>query len=233
MIQKDKPLTYIETHAARGLYDLGSAEALKTGESQSGIDQILEKKIQKQNEDNTYLDIIQNIKKTYSPKTYPGSPLIAAHILRKTDTIHLAELHPREIEHLRKNMKSFKNVFIKQEDGLKMANGLIPPTPRRGLMLIDPSYELKEEYEQMADFLTTMHKKWPVGVLTLWYPILKADRHAPMINSLKKVITNSYVHEIRFNRIKNHGLLGSGMFIVNPPYTIDQYTKASNLFQFT
>ena len=141
LTQKDKPLSYIETHAGRGLYDLGSDEALKTGEAQAGID-LAEGWFPA---DHPYIQRLTECRAMFGPRAYPGSPMIAALGLRETDTIHLAELHPQENAALKANLGDF-GANIQKRDGFEMALALTPPTPRRGLLLIDPSYEVKDDY---------------------------------------------------------------------------------------
>lgn len=229
LTQKDKPLCYIETHGGRALYDLQSKEALKTGEAAAGIEKLLRS-------DKTlppYSTVLANLQTQYGQHTYPGSPLFAAHFLRTGDVAHIAELHPQEIKHLQKVFeRSPKRIHIHHEDGYIMANSLTPPTPRRGLMMIDPSYEIKEEYQETASFITKMHQKWPVGVIALWYPILPSGHHIPMVDTLKNACPDALCHEVSFNAIKDHRLKGSGMFIINPPYKTEEHClKIDNLFK--
>lgn len=223
MIQKDKPLTYIETHAGRGLYDLSSKEALKTGEASFGILRLLADNLIPQT--HPYSQMLASIRDDFGSHAYPGSPLIACKLLRQTDLIYLAEMHPQEHLALCQNLKCYK-ADIHHEDGFKMANALIPPTPRRGLMLIDPSYELKDDYEKATNFIIRMHKKWPVGVILLWYPLLDPPRHQEMINTLTQAnLPQTLCHEVPFPKAqKNHRLCGSGMFIINTPFGLEEET---------
>lgn len=110
---------------------------------------------------------------------YPGSPLIAAQLLRSTDVIHLMEMHPAEHKALKRAMRGH-NVHIHQRDGYEGVLAISPPTPRRGLVLIDPSYEIKTEYLRVADFVIGLHEKWPQATVMVWYPILKAGLHEAM-----------------------------------------------------
>jgi 23S rRNA (adenine2030-N6)-methyltransferase len=228
LVQKDKPLSYIETHAGRGLYDLISKEAEKTGEAIAGIESFLSTNAIPDN--HPYISIIAKLRKKFGSTIYPGSPIFAANILRSQDSIHLAELHPQEVEHLRRAMAHYK-VNIHQKDGLKIAGALIPPTPRRGVLLIDPSYELKDEYMKMANFVSKMSRKWPVGVITLWYPILPAGAHKPMLEALQTAHTDALCHEVFFkNTNQNHRMQGSGLFIVNPPYGTKEHCRVISSF---
>lgn len=223
LVQKDKALTYIETHGGRGLYDLQAPEALKTGEAAAGIISVRDNLPA----DHPYSRVLDDVIARYGTDAYPGSPLLAALMLRSYDRIHVAEMHPREVEDLRRAMKGFSTVKVYAEDGLKMANGLIPPEPRRGVMLIDPSYEVKTEYDDMADFITRMHKKWPVGTIALWYPLLQKNAHKYMLEALERQdFPKTFRHEVTFPVLRpGHGMCGSGMFFINAPHGLEDQAR--------
>jgi 23S rRNA (adenine2030-N6)-methyltransferase len=211
---KAKPLSYIETHAGRGVYDLQAEEAVKTGEAAVGIG-LAEALFPP---DHPYRQRLDEARAAYGPTAYPGSPLIAALGLRETDTIHLAELHPQEHGHLEAAAKDW-GAHVYRQDGFQLALSLTPPTPRRGLMLIDPSYEVKVDYDAIPRHLTAIHRKWNVGILILWYPILKAAAHVPMLRDLGTAFPEALSHEVRFPLVRaGHRMVGSGLFVVNPPY---------------
>lgn len=217
LTQKDKPLSYIETHAGRGVYDLGADAALKTGEAAQGIGRA-EPVFPATH---PYRQRLEETRAAYGPRSYPGSPLIAALGLREGDTIHLAELHPQEFAHLSAAAKDW-GAHVQQQDGFTLALSLTPPTPRRGLMLIDPSYEVKSDYDAIPRHLAAIHRKWNVGILILWYPILSAAPHASMLRALAATFPDALRHELRFPPArKGHRMEGSGLFIVNPPYGLD------------
>jgi 23S rRNA (adenine2030-N6)-methyltransferase len=228
LVQKDKPITYIETHAGRGLYDLGDEAALKTGESAAGIS-ILEQRLDK---DHPYRQRLNETRFKYGPEAYPGSPLIAAMTMREQDTIHLAELHPGENAILAEHLTQW-DAHIRQEDGLQMALSIAPPTPRRGLMLLDPSYEVKADYEAIPKALEAVARKWNVGIFALWYPILTSGTHGPMLSELSQKFPDALRHEVRFPAVREgHRMMGSGMFVINAPYGTEVETaRLSKLFQ--
>ena len=227
LVQKDKPLSYMETHSGRGLYDLGADEALKTGEAAAGVLQV-EHKFPS---DHPYLHRLAEARAQFGPMAYPGSPLFAALSLRDTDTMHLAELHPGEVKHLRANMMQW-GAHIYDAEGFSIAHALCPPTPRRGLMLIDPSYEVKADYETIPKTIGQLHRKWNVGVISLWYPILDSGSHVPMLAALMGQHEGALRHEVRFEPIRDgHRMLGSGLFILNAPYgTVDEAARLTELF---
>lgn len=220
LTKKDKPLSYLETHAGRGLYDLGAPEALKTGEAAAGIERV-EAWF---SPDDPYARVLRETRRLHGSRAYPGSPLVAALSLRPEDSLILAELHPREGEALARNLQPH-GARIERRDGAAMAVSLTPPTPRRGLLLVDPSWELKDEYETIPTLLDTVHRRWNVGILMLWYPLLPDARHAPMLRRLEAAFPIALRHEVRFPPARlGHGMEGSGMFIVNPPWKLPDRT---------
>ncbi len=215
MVQKDKPLTYVETHAGRGLYDLTAPEAEKTGEAAKGIAK-LESVFPGTH---PYRQMLEKARSRHGRTAYPGSPLIARTMLRPKDTLHLAELHPQEHRALEELLQG-TGAHVYREDGFHLARRLTPPDPRRGLMLIDPSYEVKQDYLALPPFLADMHRKWNVGVLMLWYPILTSGSHQPMIKALEGMdFPGALHHQVSFPPARpGHGMVGSGLFFVNAPF---------------
>lgn len=224
LTRKPKPLTYIETHAGRGLYRLASPEARKTGEAAQGIEA---------HEDWLPPPLARALaltRATHGQDAYPGSPLIAAHLLRDTDTLHLAEFHPQEHAALTETLGS--RATIHRTDGLDLALAITPPTPRRGLLLADPSWEVKTDYDRLPDTFAKIARKWNVGTLILWYPILKDGPHRAMVRRLEARHPDHLTHEVRFPPVREgHRMEGSGLFLVNPPYGIaDEAKRLSKLF---
>ena len=221
MTAKDKPLTYIETHAGRGLYDLGSAEARKTGEARAGI-AVMEAKFAP---DHPYRRILAQVRARWGKDAYPGSPLIAGLSMRPGDALRLAELHPAEHAALVQTMLGFPGEIVKR-DGWDQALAIAPPNPRRGLMLIDPPYEVKTDYERAAKVVAQVARKWNVGVIALWYPILTDAPHTAMLGTLSAEIPGLLISEIRFPPARpGHGMTGSGMAVVNPPFGLAEEAR--------
>ncbi|MCH2094102.1 MAG: 23S rRNA (adenine(2030)-N(6))-methyltransferase RlmJ [Rhodobacteraceae bacterium] len=218
MVQKEKPLSYLETHSGRGLYDLGSAEALKTGEYSQGIDRLRESLAPA----SPYLRALRQIEAQHGPKAYPGSPLIAQALLRDCDTAHFAELHPKEFSELCAALRG-TGAHCHKRDGFEMAQALCPPTPRRGMMLIDPSYELKDDFARLPKIIAQLHRKWNVGVIALWYPILTTHAQTTMVKALCRAHPQALSHEVRFAPVRsNHRMIGSGLFVLNPPFGLTE-----------
>lgn len=214
---KDKPLTYIETHAGRGLYRLDAAEAVKTGEAEAGVGR-LEGAFPA---DHPYARRLAEVRARYGASAYPGSPMIAALSLRPGDALHLFEMHPREHAALSEAMAPF-GAAVRREDGFRGALSLCPPTPRRGLILIDPSYEVKDDYAALPRFVAALRRKWNVGIVVVWYPILEDARHRAMLEALRADDPGALVHEVSFGPAREgHRMIGSGLFVANPPWGLE------------
>ncbi|WP_187430243.1 Ribosomal RNA large subunit methyltransferase J [Roseobacter fucihabitans] len=214
LTRKDKPLSYIETHAGRALYDLADPSALKTGEAAQGIERVA----QWFTADHPYARVLAATCAAHGACSYPGSPSIAAQLLRPADNLHLAELHPQEHAALDFAMSAY-GAKCYQRDGFELAHSLCPPTPRRGVMLIDPSYEIKSDYNDIPRHIARISRAWNVGVICLWYPILTSRAHDGMIRTLRAQHPAALAHEVSFPPARaGHGMIGSGFFVINPPY---------------
>lgn len=230
LTQKDKPISYVETHSGRGLYQLDADEAVRTGEAAAGI-----RRAQREGwfgPKHPMARVLQSVQARHGAMAYPGSPLIAANLLRDQDSLHFAELHPQEYAALSLTLSSF-GAKVYRQDGCELAQSLLPPTPRRGMVLIDPSYEVKADYDRLPGVIAKLHRKWNVGVIALWYPILTDNRHVSMIAALKAAnYPKAICHEVRFAPAREgHRMVGSGMFVINAPFGIeDEMGRLSKLF---
>jgi 23S rRNA (adenine2030-N6)-methyltransferase len=227
LTRKDKPLSYIETHAGRGLYDLADDAARKTGEADAGIEKVLARLDPQM----PYRHVIESLRRKHGPHAYPGSPLIAAELLRPQDSIHLAELHPQEHAALMAAMQGSR-ARCHARDGFDLAVSLCPPTPRRGLLFIDPSWEVKADYIQVPRHMSRIAKLWNVGIIALWYPILTSSAHDKMLETLENAHPEGLRHEVRFPPARDgHKMVGSGFFVTHPPYGLAQFAaEISRLF---
>lgn len=214
LTRKDKPLTYVETHAGRGLYDLTAPESQKTQEAAQGIDRALAEGWLEA--DHPLMQALTAIRASRGPDAYPGSPLIAGHFLRWEDRAHLAELHPAEFRALQQ-VAGFATLHA--QDGFQMAQAICPPSPRRGMLLIDPSYEVKTDYATIPRQIGLIAHKWNVGVIALWYPILTDHRHLGMTAQLVTDFPDALISEVHFAPARpGHSMIGSGMWVLNPPW---------------
>ena len=224
--KKDKGFIFIDSHAGAGKYLISDPYMQKNKEYLQGIEKILQLK-----NDNIflkkYLDLVKSINFNSDLKIYPGSCFLAARSLRPNDNLYFFELHPKEFLNLKKNFENDSRVIIENRDSYQRLNKLLPPKEKRAVILIDPSYELKDEYEKVSEMLSDCYKKFPLGVYIIWYPVLKNKKSEKFIfNVLKKKYKNlSHVEMITDNL--NNGMQGSGLFILNCPWSIENDIKKS------
>ncbi len=223
---KDKPFVYVDSHSGAGLYRLDSEEARKTAEYETGIGRLFAQ-LDDYPELSSYGAVIRQLNPKGALKYYPGSPAIAEAMLREQDQLVLMELHNREIDVLRKNMGRDRRATIHHRDGFEGLSAILPLAVRRGLVLIDPSYEIKEDYQDTLDAVISAWKKWPVGIFAIWYPILsrKRDRSRWLLEQLSRVpFANLLVAELAVSeQAEDYGMHGSGMVIVNAPWQLDEH----------
>ncbi|MBD1390118.1 23S rRNA (adenine(2030)-N(6))-methyltransferase RlmJ [Neiella sp. HB171785] len=217
--QKPKPLDYIDTHSGAGLYNLNTKTANKLSEHLGGIGKL---KAEDYPEVSRYFELLKASDPSGELNFYPGSPLLAKLMLREGDKSWLTELHPQDYKHLVNNMGRDRRIRVSQEDGLKRLKGLLPPQSRRALVLIDPSYEIKTEYQQVFDAIAHGHKKFATGVYALWYPVVERAR----IDKLDQQFINSGIANIQRFELgtsadsDEKGMTSSGMYVVNPPWIL-------------
>ncbi len=226
---KDKPFVYLDSHSGAGLYRLDSEEARKTAEYETGIGR-LSAQLGDYPELSSYDAVIRQLNPKGALQYYPGSPAIAGAMLREQDQLVLMELHNREIDVLRKNMGRDRRVTIHHRDGFEGLSAILPLPVRRGLVLIDPSYEIKEDYQHTLNAVVSAWKKWPVGIFAIWYPILsrQRDRSRWLLEQLARVpFANLLVTELAVSeQAEDYGMHGSGMVIVNAPWQLDEQLSA-------
>ncbi|HEX3948847.1 MAG TPA: 23S rRNA (adenine(2030)-N(6))-methyltransferase RlmJ, partial [Steroidobacteraceae bacterium] len=204
------------THAGRGLYDLSGGEAVRTGEAKEGIARIRD--LSGPQTLQTYLDL------TRSPGAgkYPGSPLIAARLLRPDDRLIAIEKHPEEFAELKKTLAIFATTRVVEADGYERLAALLPPPERRGLVLIDPPYESDDEFERAANALIEAQRKFATGIYMLWFPI----KSAAAANAFAGEVANTGVSKLLRIDIDlgtqpkggKERLSAAGLLIVNPPF---------------
>jgi 23S rRNA (adenine2030-N6)-methyltransferase len=178
-----------------------------------------------------YLDCIAAENITEELNTYPGSPFILARLLRPQDRLKLFELHPKEIDILRHNISELecaKQIDVYAADSFSRLRGLLPPPSRRGLVLIDPSYEDKQDYRYLEVAIEEAMQRFATGCYAIWYPILSRRESAALPDRMKKICAahkRSWLHtELRVeNAPGERRLQASGMFIINPPWTLEKH----------
>jgi len=221
MAQKSAPICYIDTHAGAGGYSLLCSEAKKTDEFSRGIGLLWgEKGLPPPL--NEYRALVERFNEGRALRNYPGSPWIARQLLRKQDRLELCELHPKDHPLLARLFKAERRISCHFGDGFKRSLALVPPVERRGLVLIDPSYEIKSDYAQVVQHIKELYKRFATGTYALWYPLVDEQR----VRTLEKAFIRSGMRNIELYQLdisEDHsqpGMTGSGMIVVNPPWTL-------------
>lgn len=220
--QKEKPFFYLDTQAGRGVYDLNSGPALKTKEADFGVKKIMAQPLVPQGLE-AYVDLIKSCQK--SPDEYPGSPLIVRHLLRAEDRMVLTELHPEEFALLKNLFAQDKQVVVQQQDAYQALKALLPPTPRRGLVLIDPAFEVVDEFDRIIKGLKEALQRWPIGIYMIWYPIKEKLEVANFKRKLKNLGLPLLDVSLQIFPDTDEGLINTGVAILNPPYQLDVSLK--------
>jgi len=226
--RKDKPLRVIDAHAGSGIYDLGSAEAQRNAEFRTGISRVMAA-ASPPLELEPYLAAVRALNPDANTlRRYPGSPQIACHLLRPQDHLELLELHPQALALLRRSFGHDARVHIHDRDSYEGLPGLVPPPERRGLVLMDPSYEVRQERAAVLGALSAGHARWPGGTWLVWYPLLRDPHTARLPAKLTATgMRKIFRAELQVESEGHMGLRGSGMLIINPPYGLD--TALGNL----
>ncbi|MGE5651229.1 MAG: 23S rRNA (adenine(2030)-N(6))-methyltransferase RlmJ [Bacillota bacterium] len=236
--QKDAAYMYIDTHAGAGVYELDTGYAAKSAEYETGIARLWERK------DlppalGEYLQLVKEMNPSGKMRYYPGSPYCAEKVLREQDRIRLFELHPSDGKILEDNFRKLeahaaaqgqrsgargKRVMIQKGDGFTGFKALLPPPSRRGLVLIDPPYEVKDDYRKVKETLDDALKRFATGTYAVWYPVLQRMESRQLPDKLKRLPANGWLNvtlSISGPAPDGFGLRSSGMFIINPPWTLE------------
>jgi 23S rRNA (adenine2030-N6)-methyltransferase len=236
MNQKDAAYTYIDTHAGVGVYALDSAQATRSGEYEDGIARLwgrddLPPALAE------YVDVVRALNPSGKLRYYPGSPYVAEQVARPEDRLRLFELHPADIKHLVDNFRKLeahkaeqgerargRRILIDYKDGFQGMKALLPPPSRRALVLIDPPYEVKLDYKHVRDALEEALERFPSGTYAIWYPVLQRMESRQFADRLKRLPAKEWLHvtlTVATPGPDGTGMHSSGMFILNPPYTLE------------
>ena len=231
--RKDTPFCAIDTHAGIGLYDLRGEHAEKTGEAAAGVERLAGQVLPF--EMGPYWQAVKSVNRSVKAgalQWYPGSPRLLRALMRASDRLLLAELHPEDVETLRAEFARDPQVHVRAMDGYTALKALLPPEERRGVVLIDPPFEVKDEFAQLQRGLSEAWRRWPTGVYAIWYPIKEfapvrafhawLRDHAPAETLATELLIHPAVREDRLN--------GCGLVIVNPPWKLDQ--QLANVLPF-
>ena len=223
MAQKDKPFWFIDTHAGAGCYSLDSGYATQNAEFERGVTLLWER-------DDLpaplaeYVALVKRINPDGQLKLYPGSPLVALELLREQDRMRLFELHPTDSEILQQNFAGHgTQVLMQTADGFGALKAMLPPPTRRALILIDPPYEEKQDYQRVLSALREGLKRFAGGVYAVWYPQLQRAESRQLPEQLKQLPVKSWLHvalSVQAPSEDGYGMHGSGMFILNPSWLL-------------
>ena len=221
--QKEKSYWYIDTHAGAGVYALTEGYAAKTAEFETGIARLWNRNdLPAALAD--YVEQVSAINADGNLRLYPGSPYLAWRLMRPQDRMRLFELHSTEIEVLRHNFRDAgRRAMLYAGDGFEGIKALLPPAPRRALVLIDPSYEDKRDYARAITCLEESLARFATGVYAVWYPQVVRPESQRFPEQLKRLQSTDWLHvSLTVSRPPSDGfgLYGSGMFVLNPPYTL-------------
>lgn len=231
LTQKPGAIRYVDTHAGIGAYGLHTSTAQQTQEYLKGIGALwdaphLPPALA------AYVKCVKHFNGGGLLNAYPGSPWFAQHLLRPQDRLELCELHPQDYPALCRQMASDKRVHCHFEDGFKRAIALMPPIERRGLVLIDPSYELKDDYAGVVDTLKHLHKRFATGVYLLWYPVMDEKRIKTLCQRLIATgIKRIQRYELGLDTpAEASGMVATGIIAINPPWGLMEDMQQSLVF---
>ena len=221
LLKKDKPFCYHDSHAGAGLYSLLSEQAQKTSEYQTGIGKLWSLQVQSPAIQH-YVKLIKQLNPDGELAFYPGSPQIAARLLRRDDSIQATELHPTDYPILASQFSRRRHSRIENMDAWAGFKAMLPPLHKRGLVLIDPPYELKTEYQDVVNGLTLAYARFPQATYAIWYPVIERSAIEAFINA---IVATGIKDQLRIELCtlpdsEGFGMTGSGMLVINPPYTL-------------
>jgi 23S rRNA (adenine2030-N6)-methyltransferase len=224
MTTKDSPMAMLDAHAGIGHYDLTGIEAIKTGEWRGGIGALLQAKHGSEVSSllQPYLDIVRGLNADGTLQHYPGSPEVAARLLRKTDRLLLNELHPEDYETLAVRYAGRSNVKVSSVDAITAVKAVLPFHERRGLVLVDPAFEVTNETEKVTQLLKQGLRRMAQTCFVIWYPVTTPNFADAFCNALTFEHAKSALRAELLVRpaADEGGLAGSGVVVVNPPWIL-------------
>src|SRR3984957_2218710 len=232
---KQAAFRVIDTHAGAGVYDLAGEEARRGGEWLTGIARIMQARFSETTMPllKPYLDIVRAFNPQSPLKTYPGSPLIARALLRPQDRLTACEVAPKARKLLIDALRRDTQAHVVDLDGWTALPAFVPPKERRGLVLIDPPYEQKDEFERLAEGFTEAFAKWPTGSYLLWYPVKSRRATDSLARHVAQAVgagaTPGKALRVEFSvapQTATAGLTSAGLLVVNPPWTLAAELKA-------
>lgn len=225
--EKDKPFLYLDTHAGAGRYQLSGEHAERTGEYLEGIARIWAQESVPE-ELKTYLEAVSVLNPRGDLRFYPGSPLIAAHLLRDNDKLNISELHPSDFPLLRNEFSRDNRARVVREDGYQQLKSQLPPLSRRGFVLIDPPYELKSDYQAVVKGIQEGHRRFATGTYAVWYPVVLRQQIKRMVKDFQATGIRKILQiELAVRPDSDQrGMTASGMIVINPPWKLESQMKS-------
>jgi 23S rRNA (adenine2030-N6)-methyltransferase len=233
--EKQTAFRVIDSHAGAGVYDLTSDEARRGGEWLTGIARMMQARFSERTAPliTPYLDIVRAFNPERDLQAYPGSPLIARALLRPQDRLTACEVEPKARKQLIDALRRDTQARVVDLDGWLALPAFVPPNERRGLVLIDPPYEAKDEFDRIADGFAQAFAKWPTGSYLLWYPVKSRRATDNLAGHVAELATTARPPakclRLEFSvapRAAGAGLTSAGLLIVNPPWTLMGELKA-------
>lgn len=225
--QKEKPFVYHDTHSGVGRYDLQDERSEKTGEFKQGIARLWSRD-DIPAEITSYLEAIKALNEGDELRYYPGSPRVARAQIREQDRMVLTELHPSDFPLLLQEFRGDRQVRIYKEDAFARLKASLPPKERRGVVLIDPPYELKHEYMDVVKAIKESYKRWATGTYAIWYPVVYRENIDKMLGGLEQLGIRKILQiELGVEPdTSERGMTASGMIVINPPWKLESQMKA-------
>jgi 23S rRNA (adenine2030-N6)-methyltransferase len=224
--RKDKPFFVLDTHGGDGLYALDGAQAQKVGESRDGVGRLWgERRLHPVID--AWLDAVAAENPDGELRCYPGSPRLIARRLREKDRLVAVEGHNSVFPRLAENLRGMSGARAEHGDGYRALKAHLPPACGRGLVLIDPSYETRGEYQRLNEALQLIHKRFRQGLVAVWYPLLPNKPAEPWLQTVAGLgIPDILVAELSVAAASaERGLYGSGMLLVNPPWGMEDLLR--------
>lgn len=227
--EKPAPFRVIDTHAGAGLYDLTSDESRRGGEWLTGIARLMQARFSEKTLPllKPYLDIVRSFNRPAALDAYPGSPLIARALLRPQDRMTACEVEPKARKRLIEALRRDTQARVVDLDGWMALPAFVPPNERRGLVLIDPPFEKKDEFERLAEGFAEAFGKWPTGSYLLWYPVKSRRATDSLARHVADIVGSGAAPgtclRLEFSvapQAAEPGLVSAGLLIVNPPWTL-------------
>lgn len=219
-LRKDAPLRYLDTHAGCGLYDLSSEEAQRTGEWHGGIEKFMSASLSAPMRE-LCTPYLKALKQNENTLTYPGSPLIAQRLLRNADRLTFCEWHERDVVVLQRALRRDRRVKALHIDGYVALNAYVPPIEKRGIVLVDPPFEAKDEFTLISKGLAKAYAKWPQGCYVIWYPIKSMQAVRQFYQQLQALdVAQAMAIEFYVDDVSYGPLAATGLVVINPPFVL-------------